>query len=185
MSGKLIVISGPSGVGKSTIVRELARQTDAWISVSATTRNPGIGEKHGENYYFLSHEEFRKLINDGQLLEYAQYMGNYYGTLKEKVESRLNDEKNVILEIEVEGAKEVAKKFPDAIIIYLLPPENDELAFRLTKRAREDKDAIKKRFENAQKEIDQARSAGVYKHWVVNDIVRNAVDKIVKIIRSK
>ncbi len=183
--GKLIVISGPSGVGKSTITKKVAERIGAVISVSATTRKPSAKEQDGEDYYFLSREEFEKLIRDDKLLEYAEYMGNYYGTLRDVVEGHLSSGRDVILEIEVNGAKQVDKKFSDAIIIYLLPPSDDVLLDRLKGRARDDEETIKRRFENAKREISQAKASGIYKYWVINDEIGRAVEEIIDIIQKE
>ncbi len=183
--GRLIVISGPSGVGKSTITKRVADKLGAVISVSATTRQASEKEENGRDYYFLSREEFERLIREGKLLEYAEYMGNYYGTLSEVVESHLSSGKDVILEIEVQGGKQVDKKFSDVIMIYLLPPSDDELMERLKGRGRDDEETIRRRFENAQMEIKEAKESGVYKYWVVNDSLDRAVEEIIGIIEKE
>ncbi len=183
--GELIVISGPSGVGKSTVTKKVAEKIGAVISVSATTRRPSPKEQEGRDYYFLSREDFERLIKEDKLLEYAEYMGNYYGTLRDVVEKHLSAGKDVILEIEVNGAKQVDKKFSDAIIIYLLAPDDEALLRRLEGRGRDDEETIRKRFENAKKEISLAKSSGIYKYWVVNEDLEKTVDEIVRIIHQE
>ncbi len=185
MPGNLIIISGPSGVGKSTVIRRLAQRIGAKISVSATTRPPGPQEKNGVDYYFYSRSEFEELIRAGKLLEYAEYLGNFYGTPSEPVEKTLQAGTDVILGIEVQGAKEVAKKFKDAIIICLCPPSDDELARRLRDRARDDEASIARRIANAKREIAMAKEAGIYKYWVVNDHLDRAVDEIVSVCKQE
>jgi len=180
--GRLIVISGPSGVGKSTVCKQLAQRLDAVISVSATTRPRAPAEVDGKDYYFLSKDEFRRRIQEGQFLEYAEYLGNLYGTPLPPVRERLQSGKLVILEIEVKGAEKVAKLFPDAIMIYLLPPGWDALSGRLHGRARDTQQAIQRRIENAAAEIELARQAGIYRYWVVNDKLDEAVEQIVQIV---
>jgi guanylate kinase len=121
--GKLIVLTGPSGVGKGTLVRSLlARHPELYLSISATTRSPRPGESNGQHYYFLSRQEFENLIQDNQLLEWAEYAGNYYGTPRSPVEEQINQGKSVILEIEVVGADLVKANFPDALRLFILPP---------------------------------------------------------------
>ena len=184
-AGKIIIISGPSGVGKSTLIRELARRISAKISVSVTTRSPGISEKNGADYHFVSKNIFEDLIKENKLLEYTEYLGNYYGTPLDPVRDILNSGKDVILGIEARGAKEVAKKFPDAIIICLCPPSDRELARRIKARGRDDEPAIQKRIENAKKELELARNSGIYKHWVINDDLDQTVDELVKICKQE
>jgi guanylate kinase len=185
MPGKLIIISGPSGVGKSTVIRRLAERTGAKISISATTRPPGPQEKNGLHYYFYSRAEFETLIREKKLLEYAEYLGNFYGTPRQPVEQALQAGTDVILGIEVQGAKEVVKSFKDAIIICLCPPSDEELARRLRNRARDDEASIARRIANAKREIAMAKEAGIYKYWVVNDQFEQTVDEIISVCKQE
>ncbi len=185
MKGRLIIISGPSGVGKSTVIRLLARRIGAKVSISATTRPPSNQEKNGVDYYFLSREEFERLIREDKLLEYAEYLGNYYGTPRRPVDEALESGVDVILGIETRGAKEVAKKIPDAIIIFLLPPGDEELTRRIRSRARDDEATIQRRLANAKAETTLARQSGIYRYWVVNDDLNRAVDELVSICKQE
>ncbi len=183
--GRLIVISGPSGVGKSTVCKHLAQRVDAVVSISATTRKLGPNDTDGVDYYFLSKEEFLRQVNAHQFLEFAEYMGNLYGTPLAGVKKALQAAPAVILEIEVVGAKKVAKIFPDAIMIYLLPPERQDLVARLAGRARDDQQVIDQRLDNAAGEVDQARQAEIYKYWLVNDKLEDTVEQIVQLIHKE
>ena len=152
--GKLIVITGPSGVGKGTLVRSLFQKyTDLYFSISATTRKPREGEINGKDYFFLSHEEFKMMIEKGDFLEWAEYAGNYYGTPRHNVESQINQGKKVILEIEVIGANLIKKSFADALRIFILPPSMEVLEQRLKGRGTDSNSAIIKRLNKAQEEL--------------------------------
>ena len=170
-SGILFVLSGPSGAGKGTICQELLRQIpNLQYSVSATTRKPRLGETNGINYWFKEKDEFEEMIKNDLLLEYAEVYGNYYGTPKEQVLKVLKSGKNVVLEIDPQGAMQVKAKFPEGVFIYILPPSLDELAARITKRGTDSKDSIKKRLAAATEEIQYALK---YDYVVVNDKVEN------------
>ena len=147
---KLIIITGPSGVGKGTVVKELLdRNKDIWLSISATTRNPRVGEKDGLNYYFISEERFKDMIDKKEFLEWAQFAGNYYGTPLSTVNEKIEKGFIVLLEIEVEGAKQIKEKFPEALSIFLLPPSKAELEKRIRNRGTEKEEAIERRLSRA------------------------------------
>ena len=180
IASKLVIVSGPSGAGKDTIVNELLkRDSGLSVSVSATSREPRGEEKNGVEYYFLSVAEFEERIKHGDFIEFAQYGSNYYGTLKEDVQKRVDDDKIVILVIEVNGAESVKKLYPQALSIFILPPSEEVLEKRLRARQTEDEDAIVKRLNIAKKEI--AKSAE-YDYAIVNDDLQAAVDKVYNII---
>ena len=182
-SGILFVLSGPSGAGKGTICQELLRQIpNLQYSVSATTRKPRLGETNGINYWFKEKDEFEEMIKNDLLLEYAEVYGNYYGTPKEQVLKVLKSGKNVVLEIDPQGAMQVKAKFPEGVFIYILPPSLDELAARITKRGTDSKNSIKKRLAAATEEIQYALK---YDYVVVNDKVETAVDSIATIISAE
>lgn len=177
--GLLIVISGPSGTGKGTVCRELIKKNDCCLSISATTRNPREGEINGKNYFFLTESEFKKEIINNDFLEFAQVYGNYYGTPKAAVFEKLDKGINVILEIDIQGALNVKKSYPQGIFIFLFPPSMEELKKRIIKRGSETPESLKLRFESAASEI---KFAPQYNYAVVNDKVGNAVNKIESII---
>ncbi|AFZ46934.1 guanylate kinase [Cyanobacterium stanieri PCC 7202] len=178
--GKLFVITGPSGVGKGTLVRSLLKaHPDLFISISATTRQPRKGEKNGKDYYFLTVEEFESMIEEENLLEWAQYAGNYYGTPKQPVVEQIAQGKTVILEIELLGARQVKENFADSELIFILPPSEEELEKRLRGRGSDSEEAIKKRLARAKEEI-VAQDEFNYK--IVNDQLERAIAQLEEII---
>ena len=179
---KLIIITGPSGVGKGTVVKELLdRNKDIWLSISATTRNPRIGEKDGENYYFISDERFKDMIDKKDFLEWAQFAGNYYGTPLSTVNEKIEKGFIVLLEIEVEGAKQIKEKFPEALSIFLLPPSKAELEKRIRNRGTEKEEAIDRRLSRADYEI---ASSDEFDFVLTNNDVDETVKEVFKIIKS-
>lgn len=182
--GILIVLSGPSGVGKGTVRKVAFSRKDAKFeySISVTTRKPREGEVDGVDYFFKSREEFESLIEQGKLLEYAEFVGNYYGTPVDYVRETLDAGKDVFLEIEVQGAKQVREKFPDGLFIFLMPPSLDELESRIIGRGTESVELIKDRMEAARKEIELT---SMYDYIVENDDVERAVDRIFSIIQAE
>jgi len=183
-TGKLVVFSGFSGSGKGTIMKELmAKHGDDYaLSVSATTRGPRPGEEHGREYFFISEEEFEQMIADNALIEHACYVGNYYGTPKAYVDEQLETGKDVILEIEIQGALDVKKRFPDTILIFVTPPDADELKNRLVNRGTEDMATINARLSRASQE---AEFMNQYDYIVVNDTVPACVENIHSIIENE
>ena len=182
--GLLIVLSGPSGVGKGTVRKELFSQanTNYEYSISMTTRNPREGEVDGVDYFFKSRAEFEMLIEQGGLLEHAEFVGNYYGTPLAYVNETLDAGRDVFLEIEVQGAKQIREKAPDALFIFLAPPSLSELKSRLVGRGTETEDVIAKRIATAEEELEMM---SLYDYVVENDEVANACDKINAIIKAE
>ena len=182
--GMLIVLSGPSGVGKGTVRKALFDQpgNDFQYSISMTTRKPRPGEKNGVDYFFVSKEEFEHNIQTGQMLEYAKYVDNYYGTPLKYINDTLDAGKDVFLEIEVNGAMQVRSKSPNGVFIFLTPPDLMELKHRLIHRGTDSMDVINKRIHKAFGEIEMMHN---YDYAVVNDKVENAVEKIKDIIRTE
>ena len=181
-NGKLVIISAPSGAGKDTIInRLLAMQPEIMLSVSATTRAPRIGETDGVSYYFITRERFREMIDSGEFLEYAEYVGEYYGTPAKPVREHVRNGKKVILKIEVQGAKQVIAMEPGALTIFVVPPDMEELERRLRHRGTDSEEKLAERIERARLELEE--SAG-YKHVVVNDDLDRATKEILSIIES-
>ena len=179
---KLIIITGPSGVGKGTVVKELLdRNKDIWLSISATTRNPRVGEKDGLNYYFISEERFKDMIDKKEFLEWAQFAGNYYGTPLSTVNEKIEKGFIVLLEIEVEGAKQIKEKFPESLSIFLLPPSKEELEKRIRNRGTEKEEAIDRRLSRANYEM---ASSGEFDFVLTNLDVDETVKGVFKIIKS-
>lgn len=177
--GLLLVISGPSGAGKGTICKAIIEKDKLWLSVSATTRAPRNGEIDGKNYFFISHEEFLARIEKDDFLEYAEVYGNYYGTPRSSVIEMINNGKDVILEIDIQGALKVKEAFPEGIFIFILPPSMEELKQRIIKRGSETPESLMTRFKSAYKEINYVSK---YSYAVVNDTVDTAVAKIESIV---
>jgi guanylate kinase len=178
--GLLIVLSGPSGVGKGTVCSKLRQRLPELVySVSATTRGPRFGEEHGVNYFFKTREQFLDMIENDQLLEYAEYVNNFYGTPRDFVEQTINAGKDIILEIEVQGALKVKEKFPQGIFVFLLPPSLDELKDRIEGRGTENKATIDHRMMVAADEISLIEH---YDYAVVNDEIDLACERIQSII---
>ncbi|WP_099158038.1 guanylate kinase [Virgibacillus ndiopensis] len=181
--GILFILSGPSGVGKGTVRKQLFEQdTDLRYSISMTTRDIRPGETNGIDYFYKTKEEFEALIEQNQLLEYAQYVNNYYGTPREYVEKTLDEGHDVFLEIEVQGALQVKKNFPEGVFIFLFPPSLEELKNRIVSRGTETEDLVVNRLKAARDEIEMMDA---YDYVVVNDRVDHAVEKVQSIIQSE
>jgi guanylate kinase len=175
-SGRLIVLTGPSGVGKGTLMRSLLqRHPELYYSVSVTTRSPRPGEIDGKNYYFISLSKFEQLIAQGEFLEWAEFAGNYYGTPREAVLKQISSGKLVVLEIELEGARQIRASFPSALSIFILPPSFDELEKRIRNRAQDSEEAIARRLRCAQEEI---KAADEFDIQIVNDDFETALKDI-------
>ncbi len=180
--GKLVVVSGPSGVGKSTVAQEALRRTGAQFSVSATTRSPRPGEKDGTHYHFVSRERFEEMIRQGELLEWAEVFGNYYGTPRGPIDQALTAGRTVLLDIDVQGGVQVFGRMPQARFVLIVPPDEKTLAERLSGRGTEDAPALERRLAQAHREISAARDSGVYQHEIVNDNLENAIRQLVEIV---
>lgn len=180
--GQLIVLSGPSGVGKSTVIAELLGQRkNIYFSVSYTTRQPRVGEADGVNYNFVSREEFQRMIADDELLEYAEYVDNYYGTSLKLIQDKLDAGIDVLLDIEVQGAAKVRTRCPEAIFIFIIPPSFEELSRRLRNRNTDDEDVISGRLDKAKLEFKEIPK---YDYLVINDKVSDAVHEISAILKA-
>lgn len=179
--GILVVVSGPSGAGKDSIINEVIKQNkvNAWVSISMTSRPVRGEEKNGKEYFFVTREEFEDNIKKGNFLEYAEYNGNYYGTPKDKIEEYLNKGIDVILIIEIQGALQIKELIPDALFIFIMPPSMEELKTRLINRGTDSHDKIISRFKTAYQEINEVTK---YNYVVVNDEIEKAVDKVNSIL---
>lgn len=180
--GLLIVLSGFSGAGKGTIMKELIQRYPYFLSVSATTRLPRPGETDGVEYYFHTKEQFEEMIERGELIEWAEYVGNYYGTPKKNVEQQLAEGKDVLLEIEMQGGMLVKEQFPDAVLLFVTPPSFDELEKRLIGRGTETDEQIKKRMLRATQEVEYMDS---YDYLVINDDLEETVTTVHSIIQNE
>lgn len=180
--GLLIIISGPSGVGKGTICKDIIEHFNAWYSVSVTTREKRDGEIEGKDYFYVTKEDFEQKIRDDDFLEYATYNNNYYGTLKSKINEQLENNVDVLVEIEVKGAKNIKKIYPDSVLIYILPPSLKELEERLRGRKTEDEETIKNRMNITKEEIKQI---DIYDYAIINDDLEKAKEKVKNIIETE
>lgn len=182
-SGLLIVVSGPSGVGKGTVCNYLRGvMPELAYSISATTRTPRVGEEHGVNYFFQTKDEFQSMIQQDELIEWAEYVGNYYGTPRRYVEETLASGKDVLLEIEVQGAMQVKKHFPQGLFIFLAPPSLEDLRERIVGRGTETKESLSNRLAVASEELAQLSQ---YDYVVVNDKVEKASERIQAILTAE
>lgn len=186
MGGIIVSVSGPSGVGKTTVCKRLAERMDAFLSVSMTTRPRRPNEVDGQDYIFITHEAFEQRITEGRMLEYARvYGGNIYGTPAEPVQQALADGRVVILEIEIEGTLQVKRQYPQTIGVYLLAPSPDDQKHRLVGRQQDSAEAIAERLSKADGEIRYAHECGAYDHFVVNRDIDETVERLAAIIESK
>ena len=180
--GKLFVVSGPSGAGKSmTIAGAMAHRGDICFSVSVTTRKPRPGEVDGKDYFFITEHQFQEMIDRNELLEHAVYVGNQYGTPKAYVQQMLDEGKNVVLDIEVQGARQVHASMPDAVMIFLIPPSLEELKRRLTERGTETEEKILERLQRAKQEYAET---DIYQYIIINDKLEMAVNELCSIITA-
>ena len=180
--GKLFVVSGPSGVGKGTIVKRILEVTGMQLSVSMTTRAPRDGEVDGESYFFVSHEEFQRVVDEDGFLEYAEVYGNRYGTPRKQTEERLNAGIDVMLDIDIQGALNVKRLCPDGVFIFILPPSIEELRNRIVHRGSETEESIKLRVGSA---IDELKHAREYDYCVVNEDLEEAIETVKSIWRAE
>ena len=180
--GMLVIISGPSGSGKGTVVKELVQKEDFALSISATTRTPRTGEIDGTHYYFYDKETFENMKKQNELLEWAEFCGNYYGTPRKYVEQQMLEGKNVILEIEVQGALQIKKLYSDCILVFLVPPDVKELKKRLIQRGTEDKQTIDRRMNRA---IEEMEFVPQYDYIVITDTVAKAAEAICAIVKAE
>jgi len=179
--GILVVVSGFSGAGKGTLMKELLRRYDNYaLSVSATTRQPREGEVGGKDYFFVTREQFQQMIEEKKLVEYAQYVNHYYGTPREYVEQRMEEGKDVILEIEIQGALKVKKRFPDALLIFVTPPDAQELRRRLVGRGTETIEVINARLRRA---AEEASGMEAYDYLLINDEITTCVEQMHQLIQ--
>ncbi len=181
-----MVVSGPSGSGKTTIARALRDRVDGVLSISATTRPRAVGEVHGREYYFVNTEEFQDMVERGVFLEHARVFGAHsYGTPRDPVERHLAEGRVVILEIDVQGGLQVRRAMPDAFMVFILPPSDEDLLRRLRARGRDDERSIQRRLKEAKREIETGTRGGAYDAQVVNDDLERAIDEACRLVRAR
>lgn len=181
--GILVVVSGFSGVGKGTLMRCLTERYGHYaLSISATTRKPREGEEDGREYFFKTEEAFEQLIRDDRLIEYARYCGNYYGTPRDYVEDQMEQGRDVILEIEIQGALRIREKYPDALLLFVMPPDGATLVERLSGRGTEDASVIRARMERA---VEESEGVEAYDYMIINDDLDEAVEELHSLIESQ
>jgi guanylate kinase len=184
--GLLLVVSGPSGVGKTTMVHEVIRRLGGEFSVSATTRARSERERDGVDYHFVDESTFQRWIDEDRFLEHAKVFGrSWYGTLRSQVDEALAEGKLIVLDIDVQGARDVKRRMPEAFAVFVLPPDEETLLLRLRARGREDAAAIDRRFAEAKTEIGFARTSGVYDAFLVNDDLEIAIDELCDLVRTR
>ena len=183
--GKLVVVSGPSGVGKSTIDKEVVQRSGATFSVSITTRQPRPGEVDGRDYRFVDRATFERMIERGRLLEWAEVFGNLYGTPTEPVRQAVSEGQTILLEIDIQGALQVYEKMPDATFVLIAPPSEDVLRERLKGRGTEDEESFLERFGKAREELRIAHESGAYNHIVINEDLEAAIKQVVDIVEAE
>jgi guanylate kinase len=184
-TGLLIVLVGSSGVGKSTIARRLAERMNVDYIASATTREKRVGDEEAKNYDYITREEFYRRLDHDEFLEYAQVHGNLYGTPKHPAMDYLAAGRDVLLEIDVQGAMQVRYQYPSALVVFILPPDAPTLLQRLTDRGRDSAEDIDKRFREAKREVQMAKGSRAFDHMVINDTVDRAVEEIIKTVKHK
>lgn len=181
--GILVVVSGFSGAGKGTLMKALLEKYHNYaLSISATTRNPREGEQDGREYFFVTRDKFESMIEDGELIEYAQYVNNYYGTPRQYVFQQMADGRDVILEIEIQGALKIKERFPEALLLFVMPPSADELKHRLTSRGTETEDVIAARLHRA---AEEAVGINSYDYILVNDQIDTCVEEMHQLIQAQ
>ena len=185
LTERLVVITGPSGAGKSTIAKAVCERTGVLYSVSRTTRQPRPGEVDGRDYRFVSREKFQQMIDADELLEWAEVFGNLYGTPAQPVRAAMLNGGTILLEIDIQGGLQVARRAPRATFVLILPPDDAELRRRLVGRGTESQDVIERRLAKARREIATARQSGSYTHTVVNDNLERAIQEVVAIIQEQ
>lgn len=182
MEGLLFIVSGPSGAGKGTICKKVVERTEVELSISATTRSPRKGEVHGKDYFFLTEEEFAEIIRQDGFVEYVENFGKHYGTPESFVREQLSQGKDLILEIDVQGAAKIKEKFPHCVLIFVIPPSLDELKKRIQARGTENEENIALRLGQAQREVECVRN---YDYCIVNDQLEKAVKAMIDIISAQ